>query len=385
MLLKIVCLALLGGGGRFIFPWKQPPSKTTISSNEDAAKSATQPPVHSPIRVLTWNILAPCYVKSPPPSWALEEEWTLYTDWAYRQAAIVDLISSSEADIVCLQEVQVSLCDEFERLLNAHGYDMHIQDTHKGHPVANVILLSKKRWKNNHWKVVHKESRSRALILALQEVSNETAAPPPIFVVNVHLQASRKSFHENAQTRFSQIQSLLKRVNLAWGRIRQEQQKNEENSSSLEHLQPSLLIMGDFNLSPEEPLYTLMSQGTWPADNRHFLPPKVSELTASSLPFLPLHDVRGNHYYASSHEKKPWTYPASLSVVDYIFASGHSFQTHSHQNYVPDCLSKKDGYRMTRSREQGTKPLLWPNEMHPSDHIPVGATLQIMKQPDGLL
>mmetsp|Transcript_9525 Transcript_9525/g.26324 ORF Transcript_9525/g.26324 Transcript_9525/m.26324 type:complete len:368 (-) Transcript_9525:167-1270(-) len=318
------------------------------------------------IRVLTWNILSPCYVKKPPPSWVDESsmaDWLSYTDWSYREEKIMEVLKSSETDIICLQEVQItgSVCSCLRAKLDDAGYDTFVQDS-KGHPVANLIAVSRKVG----WKVLFHESRSRAFMLVLQP-NDETQ--PPLFVINVHLQATRRSIDENAQTRFSQVQSLIKRANLAWSRMREKHCPDDAcDWAALQ--EPSLLIMGDFNLSPREALYSLLSKGKWPEDSKHQLPSKVSVLSASSLPLLPLRDVR-RHV-----TERPWTYAATKQIFDYIFVSDN-IQTLEHHDYVPPVMfeHKKKG---TESSD-GPR-ILWPNKFHPSDHIPIGATLQIDHQ-----
>lgn len=330
------------------------------------------------LRVLTWNILAPCYVKPPPPSWVDHSsmaDWFIYSDWEYREHHIIELLKECQADLVCLQEVQVteSVWTCLETKLDEIGFQSYVQDS-KGHPVANVILIAKRIGLN----LLFQESRSRAFMLVLQPFGNEY---PPLFVVNVHLQASRCAAEtqqmKDAQTRFSQIQSLLKRVNLAWQNIRRQMYSSKGCDPAFLQ-EPYLMVMGDFNLSPEEPLYALMIKGQWPEDCKGLLPARVSELSASSLPLLPLRDIRGEELSSVMS----CTYAATQRILDYIFVS-ENIEAVEHHSYAPSILLKNS--TITRNAEKAssdtasdTPHLLWPNEYHPSDHIPVGATLQMV-------
>ena len=153
------------------------------------------------VRLLTWNILAPCFVTTPPSSLfgdlSFDRIWPAYSDWSYREEKIAHVLADSMADVICLQEVQVSKFDGLAKRLNDLGYDAHIQET-ENHPIANVILLSR----TLKWTVLFKESRSRALILGIQSSESDL---PPFFLVNVHLQASSDEVIQTAQTRFSQV------------------------------------------------------------------------------------------------------------------------------------------------------------------------------------
>ncbi|KAL7566973.1 hypothetical protein ACA910_019903 [Epithemia clementina (nom. ined.)] len=361
------------------------------------------------VRILTWNILAQCYMKRPPPflfgdfsdDGAL---WPAYTDWTYREDKIISLLSEKKSDVICLQEVQVAMLSGLEERWTELGYDNHIQDSDEGHPVTNVILISKAL----KWNVVFKESRSRALILGIQP-SNMTCFP--FFLVNVHLQASSLDFLKTAQTRFSQVQSLLKRMKLGWNKMLDELKQSHKYDRHDEQ-PPAIIIMGDFNFSPSDPLYMLLVRGEWPADDdntnaddtkttyKNHLPPKVSELSASSLPLLPLRDVSSANTQVTSEKGQHdlqqhgtplsslfWTYAPAKRVYDYIFVSDN-VAVMKREDCLPSQLSKTLSYSAAagaanngkckiNDHDESRGNLYWPNKYHPSDHIPVGATVQI--------
>ena len=177
-------------------------------------------------------------------------------------------------------------------------------------------------------------------------------------------------------------------MKLAWNRIRDDYSDKKGITCARWEDQPEIMMMGDFNFSPSDPLYKLLVKGRWPDDRSDYkdqLPSKVSEMTASSLPLLPLRDVKGS--LKLSPHSSPWTYAPSHKVYDYIFVS-ENVEPAAVQDYLPASLVDALSYSAAAAASSPTdkdrcmeKPLIyWPNKYHPSDHIAVGATVRI-RQP----
>ena len=86
------------------------------------------------VSLVSWNLLAPLFATQHKYPWAARE----HLDWPVRQAKIVDALADFDADIVCLQEVEVARWDELLRRLGDLGYDGVLQKMSRGHPIANV-------------------------------------------------------------------------------------------------------------------------------------------------------------------------------------------------------------------------------------------------------
>lgn len=290
------------------------------------------------ISVLSWNILAPCYTR-PHLFRSLKglndvdpEE---YMDWSYRKLRIVDVLSQHQADVVCLQEVQLNLWPDFRESLQKIGYTTAVvQNVNRGLAVTTVVLLHDRR--RQDWKVSKAESRSRVLLVTIECQTSDSKDPPYyLFVGNVHLQAGSREL----ATRYSQVKSLLKRLYMHTKRV-----------STTQTYRPSILLMGDWNTLRTDPLHALLSTGELP--DGHGLPQLYP-----NLPLLPLDDV---------HEKLPgvevpWTHSCG-EILDYIFVSPH--------------LEVREAWSHTISTPSA---LLIPNADFPSDHVPIGGVVRLKR------
>ena len=281
------------------------------------------------VGVVTWNLLAPQYAVAPKYPHHNKD----YLDWSYRQSLIVEILQQSPTnDIICLQEVQVDMWDDLQAAFN-NTYTTILQQGQ--HPVVCAILV-----RQNHWNVLHTESRSRALLCILEH----RASGVPWYVACVHLEAGA----DKDETRWNQLKSLLQRV---------QYHQNERQ-------QPMgpLVITGDFNLwqSASHPIYQVLATGRIP----QVLPWDTQRIWLESPPWtqlLPLVDVQAS-------QQQP-TF-AGGSILDYIWVS-------------PDMevASRWKHGHVVRRRADGTyPPQLWPSQVVPSDHVPIGVMLKMETQ-----
>lgn len=318
-------------------------SKLFRPSGKQSTTLVSPPPtdgLKEEISVLSWNILAPCYVLPHLlRSQKIVDDFDLvteYMDWSYRSPRIVERISQEAADIVCLQEVQLDLWESLRDELKMNGYRVSVvQEVNRGLQVTTVILLHDRRLQE--WKVTKVESRSRVLLVTLECRQLPNSEPYFIFIANVHLSAGRKE----SVTRYQQVKSLLQRLVL-----------HTQRSSVPQLKDPLVILMGDWNTLSTDPLHHLITKGMLPED--HGLPQLYP-----SLPLLPLRDVHRQRHTHNSKGIVPWTHTCG-EVLDYIFASP-SIQT---VDLRPRSI-------------ETTLPI--PNADFPSDHIPIGGTLTISK------
>ncbi|EOD07442.1 hypothetical protein EMIHUDRAFT_218359 [Emiliania huxleyi CCMP1516] len=152
------------------------------------------------LSVVSWNILAPTF--APPSRYPWVAPATLA--WPKREAAIVATLGRLDADVVCLQEVEVALWDGLLRRFTSLGYSGVLQETQRQHPIANAVLFRRAALR-----CTQTESRSRALIAVLESLDAADSAAP-LHVASVHLEAGA----EKASQRFFQLRSLLRRLTL---------------------------------------------------------------------------------------------------------------------------------------------------------------------------
>lgn len=281
-----------------------------------------------------------------------------HLDWSYRRKAIIKKLQSVNADIICLQEVQVDVWESDLLQSFVPHYTGVLQTVTRGHPVACAILV-----RNDKFNIVTTESRSRALILALQPVGCNNSNT--LFLANVHLDAGE--VHD--ETRFCQIKSLVKRV--------KNQVTDESFNNDFPEKEPLILLAGDFNILDSNPLYTLLSTGVWNPGSEikeqktrasrsgamnaaaSAAPDNASSATRPQFPLLPLRDL----YNPYTSRLCPTTSTIEMtfsggSVLDYIWVSG---KLHA----VPWIIDDRVLQKWCRQA--------WPSSENPSDHLPIGA------------
>jgi len=285
------------------------------------------------VSLVTWNLLAPNYAKPSKYPWSKEED----LQWKVREPRIIKELTSINADVVCLQEVQVDLWEGLLSKLAEHGYHGVLQEMGRRHPVANAILV------RQGLSIVRTESRSRALIAVVRD---EEESSSPLYIANVHLDAG--CGEENDVTRFNQVRSLCKR-------LKNQISKDIHSESSSDS--PTVVITGDCNMLRESPLYELMKEGVT-------RDPQGNEISA---PLLPLHDAYLNH-------PPPWGPDVRMS-----YRSGHLLD----YVWVSDAVDVLRTMPVTDDVAT-VEPKAWPSANHPSDHIPIGAILSWTGAPSRL-
>ena len=253
--------------------------------------------------LVTWNLLAPTYATQTKFPWASKQALS----WSHRRQLIVQQLAAIDADVVCLQEVEVAQWDELHAQLHGLGYDGVLQETRNGHPVACATLL-----KRDRLACVRTESRSRAMITVAETAPGHDSADDAqlLYVANVHLEAGP----QKEQQRLLQLGSLLKRL-----RAQAEMEGAVGASASSPAAAPPLVIAGDFNCEPRSAAHAML--GARPGDGapRSGAASLKGAVAAAAASLLPLHDA-----YASC--PPPWG-PALRStfrngrVLDYIFTS----------------------------------------------------------------
>jgi mRNA deadenylase 3'-5' endonuclease subunit Ccr4 len=327
------------------------------------------------IRVVSWNLLADVYAS--PKKYPCTSACNL--NWTTRSTRILQQLQTINADILCLQEVQLSTWPEFRRECEERlNYQCQIvQNVTQPHPVALVILMRP----NLISRIVAVESRSRALLTVLQltrrnnvTYSNDDSNNPIyLFLANVHLHAGQTALAD--QQRFYQVQSWLKRMKLQQARC---------GIAAEDHC--NVLVLGDFNCEHDNPLYELLTTGNLsPAADwwgRTKSAPLIrNALQGPSLPFLPLVDAYRSSLKASHDNQNNHSQDARHRVT---FRSGgsldHVFYTPSSRMRVHPLLWLMMGqsYVSDPQSQRHKRRLPWPDDHHPSDHLPIGVDVELL-------
>jgi endonuclease/exonuclease/phosphatase family metal-dependent hydrolase len=288
-------------------------------------------------------------------------------------------------DILCFQEVQVDLWEsELKPAIEAAAYSLSsaprgrslsyleqlqytlqqqqqqqqpvytaILQKVKKKPIANAILV-----RNQFARILKQESRSRAVIAVLELPTLKHR----LIVANVHLQAGEQEYHQ--MQRLYQISSLMQRI------------QTFIQQFSTDTITPSVVIVGDFNMTPSNPLYQLLLTGDLPqvsqSSNQHYqttLTPENREL-AQSIPLLPLRDAYRDCQPFQGALKSTYT---TGDIIDYMWTTSSDPQAmFVHQTWQshPDAALDAQGMFLKGQR--------YPNAQTPSDHLPIGAILELL-------
>ena len=253
--------------------------------------------------------------------------------WEYRLAAILVRIERSGADVLCLQEVDVTLWPEIAAALLPMGYRGVLQGD-RDDPGWGVATA----WREDRFRSCGRRDGSRTMIVVLQDIdcdlTQRGALGPRWTVVNVHLEGKpSKSAH-----RTRQLESALRHAaRLGCG--------------------PSscLLIAGDFNSSSRGPCCTLLRRATTAAGARA---PEAHPFTLKSA----YDDTSRGHALLAA--KKCPTYWSGVRI-DHIWFASNAVST------VDVCATVVfDEGRRRLPRILGKLP----NARWSSDHLPVQGT-----------
>jgi CCR4-NOT transcription complex subunit 6 len=316
------------------------------------ALSASAP---TEFRILSWNTLAPMF--APAEKYKYSDPACL--PWSYREPRILARLKAWNPDIICLQEMQLDLWDDFlAQMEGYHGVIQKEKSSKRDLPV-NAVLV-----RDGCAEIVRTESRSRAFIVVLKptattvndgEDDNEGITQNPmIYLANVHLEAG----FDRDETRYFQIRSLMKQLEKQVLLDTPDHGKHDiDSGGDRDSSEPAVILAGDFNMfSTDDIIYDLLTIGHLPDDDDDDV------LVADTLPepFLPLLPLR-DAYRLCPPVPGPvlMTYRGG-AVLDYIWLSS-SFTVQETWQAHPVAATS---LRRT-----------WPNPNQPSDHLPVGAVL----------
>lgn len=292
-------------------------------------------------------MLAQCWAY-PEKYQYVEHEGLL--DWEYRWGLLKQkLLTSINADIICLQEVEEDKYNEnFLPLLSECGYEGVMQPKE----VGNAIFYRKSRFE-----LQGVNPRSRAIIAKLKivETSSEqgegqvdSAVDECLYVANVHLEGSPYKNNE----RFNQISSLLKEL-----------KKMNSNRGGGSVDQQRVVICGDFNCNAQSGICKFLESG---------------ELAANYVDSLLM-----SHPYTSKDQVQPYrmnsTYSHTKDTMPFDFThreKGKKSETLDFIYYTPSSLRFLGGSEaVTLSEWHDANENYLPNACQPSDHLPVAAFL----------
>lgn len=348
------------------------------------------------IRIVSWNILAQEYVRGNIGGSSVDNnnDNDDHLQWEYRKDRIVELLvgngdieddhNGMNADLVCLQEVQVDLWPDLLASLS-HHYTGILQKAGRPsaihrHNVATAVLVRH----SCPLKVERVESRSRAMIAVLKETKNydnndgaeeeevENSSLRRLYLATVHLDADRRTTRRQLAStlqgrgpqsqRQNQLRSLLKRL------------RRHCEQDNIRFKEAPLVLAGDFNMIQDNPLYKMLQNGDLAPviggdeddDDGLQLVDTYQEAWQAGRSSKIVHHSDNDSTYVGNEKWKEGLKTlrktfGSGSIIDYIWTSK--------QIKVKDTLVFHPS-SLTTARES------WPSKAFPSDHVPIGIDLE---------
>ena len=432
LLLKFFCIIELGSFIVSVESFSFPHSPAA-SDSDSSSPSIT----NTIIRLASWNILAQEYIddddveEDSSSSTSSSESSNMinnlpnqkqqqyhYLEWKYRRKLIDNQLKHIDADIICLQEVQVDTWDEFYSEVFASTHEGYIQDVGHDHNVATATLIKKQC----QYQVDRIESRSRALLVVLKKketeknndisssnTNNNNNNATTLYLWNVHLEAGKQQL--NDFHRFCQLKSLFRRLRYHCSL----------DDTSLEN--SCVVIAGDFNMLRKHPNYKGLTIGEIENPNpqsqqqrnnnnnkkkkKSMKKKKKKQNKPQIIKTMPLIDSYGSHHNnyfpgvntanTNSGSRQHYLLSSSSSTnnsldndrIHYQEEESSSIPTKRQKliktycgGFVLDYIWHSPHVNIKDSllfHPSATTSLIerWPSSTHPSDHIPIGIELEL--------
>lgn len=161
-------------------------------------------------------------------------------DFEYRFKFLSAYLEEKNADIYCLQEMELSVFEQhYVPFFDALGYDGVFQKTKNKYPIATASFWRRARFTND-WQ----EFRSRTMLLSLRDRENDCK----LYIVNCHLEGNKPGVYKGEQ-RVNQLKSTFARL----------EKQVVACGESVDAAR--IIVAGDLNALPGEEIHTLLTKG----------------------------------------------------------------------------------------------------------------------------
>ncbi|KAI8919346.1 Endonuclease/exonuclease/phosphatase [Powellomyces hirtus] len=328
--------------------------------------------------VMCWNILSEKYATQSAyaytPSWAL--------NWDYRKDLLLQDILNYNADIICLQEVQMDQYEDFfrEQLSQVGGYEgiffpksrARTMPEYERRQVDGCATF----WKANKLSLLEKhciefqqiamqkpELRKTDDVFNRVMIKDNVAAvallenketQTRILIANAHLHWD-PAYKDVKLVQTGMLMEELDRLGSKWTKSGKDSSRSGNETNRF-----PLLVCGDFNSLPDSGVYEYLSRGRVPQDHEDFGTYTYGPYTSEGLHHK--FSLKSAYSHTGELEFTNFT-PQFKGVIDYIWYSTSTLD-------VSGLLSSID-------REYTQRCVGFPNAHHPSDHLPLVVSLRV--------
>eukprot|EP00916_Digyalum_oweni_P021959 GHVL01036393.1.p1 GENE.GHVL01036393.1~~GHVL01036393.1.p1 ORF type:complete len:445 (-),score=87.69 GHVL01036393.1:96-1430(-) len=214
-----------------------------------------------PIRVLSFNILAECYVGS---FYKINPKDVMKS--SAREDAVLSELERYSPDVIALQEVEEAFWNnKLKTALEKNGYK-GIIDMKKCEKVDGLVTM----WKDDRFYMIDRKcviqpksqgeyARGQVSSVVTLVGHDSKKDPVPFIIASTHLLYNPK----RGDIKLMQLSKLL-----------DETYKSKKRCEDSQNIIPALIICGDFNFCPQSPLYTFMIERQ--IEFAHYEPKKLS-------------------------------------------------------------------------------------------------------------
>lgn len=285
------------------------------------------------LSVVSWNILSQRLMELHQHDYIPPAD----RPWSVRSQKIYEELITTNADIICLQEVEPDVFEtELQPILAAAGYDSCLQQK-QGKKRSRQIAVAT-FWKRTQLSLTGQTVHWRSLTTVLQDKKGRKVA-----VVNCHLDGNPSKHKDRVMRLQSALQDLVSN-----------------------HAHHGVIICGDFNCPLQRSACTeYLTHGA--IIEGHVIK-EFDQIVTEDLSDIPPHPYTLQSVYTIMHDQDPsscFTFgdkPGHVTAgLDQIWSSNKLA-----------CVAKRSFYYSEEHRLSLLKTGL-PSASNPSDHIPVGA------------
>lgn len=280
--------------------------------------------------------------------------------WPRRRELLLELLSSVDADVYCMQEVECATFHQESVFLSSIGYAwVEPRDDAKGKwpDMAKPAFF----YKADRLELLWTDHRSRVVLASFRHRSSGQM----LYLATCHLEGAPWE----AEKRIAQTKKALES-------LKRQVQKDQKQRNPSDTQKVALIFAGDFNEAADGAVCHLLRTGSIDKDFRAPNLPEAELTKADYNHNFALSDLYGSMntrpptFCAPPEETAAWGSEVNFGSVDFVFYSRESLR--------PVAIREP----FTPEQRHMTCGVGIPSAWHFSDHVPVGGVLEFVMDDD---